>query len=337
MKKILILLIFLLLPFNVKALNIKETKIIGSSIVKAGSQVDMNVHIDFKGFDDEENKLGIWVINYEVEFDENDIIIEKINGGTWNSTLYKENNKYYIQSIINRENENLCFNDMFYCNSYLESITFFVKTNEEKNIDIKIKDITIGLIDTSIEKDKYSEEDLNIIKSVNEAVKTITIKKTDMAIKEVTMAYETIKPELEEIIIEDEKSNNNYIKNIYIKDYELNFDKEKETYELEILDTINSLDIDVLLEDKDADYRIKGANNIEKNNNKILIEVTATNGETRIYTINIKKLVTKVVKQKNKFIIPGIICGGVILIVIIILLIRNYLYDKKLDKALEEM
>ena len=157
MKKILILLVFLLLPFNVKALNIKETKIIGSSIVKAGSQVDMNVHIDFKGFDDEENKLGIWVINYEVEFDENDIIIEKINGGTWNSTLYKENNKYYIQSIINRENENLCFNDMFYCNSYLESITFFVKTNEEKNIDIKIKDITIGLIDTSIEKDKYSD------------------------------------------------------------------------------------------------------------------------------------------------------------------------------------
>ena len=113
--------------------------------------------------------------------------------------------------------------------------------------------------------------------------------------------------------------------------------REKETYELEILDTINSLDIDVLLEDKDADYRIKGANNIEKNNNKILIEVTATNGETRIYTINIKKLVTKVVKEKNKFIIPGIICGGIILIVIIILLIRNYLYDKKLDKALEEM
>ena len=337
MKKIILLIIMLILPFNVKALNIKETKIIGSSIATAGTQLNMNVHIDFKGFDNEENKLGIWVINYEVEFDENDIIIEKIKGGLWDSVLYKENNKYYVQSIINHDNKNLCFNNMLYCNNYLEEITFFIKTNEEKNIDIKIKDITIGLIDTSINKDKYLEEDLNIIKSVNEAVKTVTIKKANMAIKEVVMNYELNKPELGEIILEEETSNNNYIKNIYIKDHKINFDKDTETYELEIVDTINSLDIDVLLEDEKAEYKIKGANNIKNNNNKILIEVTATNGETRVYTINIKKLVTEVVKKKNKFIVPGIICGGIVLIIVIILMIRSYLYDKKLDKALEEM
>ena len=337
MKKIILLIIMLILPFNVKALNIKESKIIGSSIATAGTQLNMNVHIDFKGFDDEENKLGIWVINYEVEFDENDIIIEKIKGGLWDSVLYKENNKYYVQSIINHDNKNLCFNNMLYCNNYLEEITFFIKTNEEKNIDIKIKDITIGLIDTSINKDKYLEEDLNIIKSVNEAVKTVTIKKANMAIKEVVMNYELNKPELGEIILEEETSNNNYIKNIYIKDHKINFDKDTETYELEIVDTINSLDIDVLLEDEKAEYKIKGANNIKNNNNKILIEVTATNGETRVYTINIKKLVTEVVKKKIKFIVPGIICGGIVLIIVIILMIRSYLYDKKLDKALEEM
>ena len=338
MKKWILLFLMLILPFKVDALSIKESRLIGSSIVTAGTNVNMNFHIDFKGFDDEENTLGIWVINYELEFDEKDIIIQDIKSQSWDSVLYKENNKYYIQSIIKKENKNLCFNNMLYCNNYLEEITFFVKTNDEKNIDIKIKDITIGLIDTSVKKDKYLEEDLNIIKSTNDLAKTITIKKTNIAIKEVTMEYKDFKPELGEILVEEEeKSDNNYIKSLYIKDYMLNFDKEKENYDIEISDDVNSLDIDVLLEDDNAEYKIKGANNIKNNRNKIQIEVVAPNGDVRLYTINVKKLVTKVVKEKNKFIIPSIIVGGIILIVIIILMIRSYLYDKKLDKALDEM
>ena len=105
MKKIILLIIMLILPFNVKALNIKESKIIGSSIATAGTQLNMNVHIDFKGFDNEENKLGIWVINYEVEFDENDIIIEKIKGGL---CRWKRNSKKKCHSERSEESE--CIN-----------------------------------------------------------------------------------------------------------------------------------------------------------------------------------------------------------------------------------
>ena len=166
MKK-LILLLLLLLPINIKALNISESKIIGNSMATAGTNIDLNIHINLQGFDDEENTLGIWTINYELEFNENDLVIEKIGNSEWDSVLYKENNKYYVQSVVNKEKmKNLCFNN-FYCGNYLETITFFIKTNEEKNVDVKLKDITIGLLDTSVDKDKYTIDDLNLIKSVN--------------------------------------------------------------------------------------------------------------------------------------------------------------------------
>ena len=78
----------------------------------AGTSIDLNVHINLQGFDDEENKLGIWTINYELEFNENDIIVEKLGNSEWKSVLYKENNKYYVQSVVDKEKMNsLCFNN----------------------------------------------------------------------------------------------------------------------------------------------------------------------------------------------------------------------------------
>ena len=339
MKKLILLLLLLLLPINIKALNISESKIIGNSMATAGTNIDLNIHINLQGFDDEENTLGIWTINYELEFNENDLVIEKIGNSEWDSVLYKENNKYYVQSVVNKEKmKNQCFNN-FYCGNYLETITFFIKTNEEKNIDVKLKDITIGLLDTSVDKDKYTIDDLNLIKSVNEKLKTISTKKTNMAIKEVKMNYENAKPMVEEISIEQiEESDNNFIKNLYIKDYSIEFDKNTNSYDLEVGEDVNSLDINILLEDENADYKISGANNLKNNNNRVLIEVIATNGEARIYTINVKKIVADIKAEKNnKFIIP--IIGGLLLIIIIGIIagVRSYLYDRKLDKALEEM
>jgi hypothetical protein len=160
-----------------------------------------------------------------------------------------------------------------------------------------------------------------------------------MAIKEVKMNYENAKPMVEEITIEQiEESDNNFIKNLYIKDYSIEFDKNTNSYDLEVGEDVNSLDINILLEDENADYKIRGANNLKNNNNRVLIEVIATNGEARIYTINVKKIVADIKAEKNnKFIIP--IIGGLLLIIIIGIIagVKSYLYDRKLDKALEEM
>ena len=83
MKKLILLLLLFLLPINIKALNISESKIIGNSMATAGTNIDLNIHINLQGFDDEENTLGIWTINYELEFNENDLVIEKIGNSEW--------------------------------------------------------------------------------------------------------------------------------------------------------------------------------------------------------------------------------------------------------------
>lgn len=81
-------------------------------------------------------------------------------------------------------------------------------------------------------------------------------------------------------------SSNNYLSNIIIKGYAINFDKNTLDYNLKITNE-EKLDIEVLLEDTKSTYSIQGNDNL-KNNSVIKIKVIAEDGTTKIYQINIK-------------------------------------------------
>lgn len=77
------------------------------------------------------------------------------------------------------------------------------------------------------------------------------------------------------------------IKDIIIKGYELNYQKDKYDYDLPIKSD-NKLDIKVILNDPNSTYKIEGNKNL-KNNSIITITVTSEAKTTKEYKINILK------------------------------------------------
>lgn len=85
-------------------------------------------------------------------------------------------------------------------------------------------------------------------------------------------------------------SDNNYLKELSIKGYEMTtkFKKENLTYFIKLEEDVNSLNITAKAEHSEAKVCVYGNTNI-KNGSKILISVTAENGSVRTYRIYVSK------------------------------------------------
>ena len=81
-------------------------------------------------------------------------------------------------------------------------------------------------------------------------------------------------------------SNNNYLKKLKVKGIDLNthFNKENTTYFVNVTNT-SSLNITATTEDTSAKVVVTGNDDIKEGTNKILIAVTAENGDVRYYRI----------------------------------------------------
>lgn len=81
-------------------------------------------------------------------------------------------------------------------------------------------------------------------------------------------------------------SSNNYLAKLEIEGINLNtsFNKENGTYFIDINNT-NTINITAIAEDSEARVYITGNDNMQNGNNKILISVTAENGEVRYYRV----------------------------------------------------
>lgn len=83
-------------------------------------------------------------------------------------------------------------------------------------------------------------------------------------------------------------SGNNYLSNLEISGYSLNkaFSKDNNTYFVNISDTsVDFIDISVSCEDDEASVCIYGNEDLKSGLNKILINVTAENGNVRTYRV----------------------------------------------------
>lgn len=84
------------------------------------------------------------------------------------------------------------------------------------------------------------------------------------------------------------KSANNYLENIIINNGELkpNFDKNNNSYSITVPNDVESLDLKLIAEDKNATINIIGNDNFKTGMNVVTIEVRAEDGSIRVYTIN---------------------------------------------------
>lgn len=149
-----------------------------------------------------------------------------------------------------------------------------------------------------------------------------------------------------EVIKEQEKSNNNYLKSLEVVDYDIEFNKDINEYSLNVDNDIDIVVINALVEDEKATIDGIGPKELEVGLNTYKISVTAENGEVREYTI----IITRAEKQEenqevsndlidNKESIPQnnskkiILVIGFGIITLEILLVLLMIKKKKLKKA----
>ena len=86
-------------------------------------------------------------------------------------------------------------------------------------------------------------------------------------------------------------SDNNYLSKLSVKGHTFNreFSKENTTYFITVENDVKKLNITATAQDDDAKVCIYGNDNLKEGTNKILITVTAENGNVRNYRIYVTK------------------------------------------------
>ena len=199
-------------------------------------------------------------------------------------------------------------------NSYLKELTLkgtdFIFSRDVETYNLKInKDITNIEITAKPESEKATvkienNENIDIDKPI-----LITVKAED----DTSRVYRII------LSYADEKDNNTSLSKIEIQGYNIEFKPDVTEYVLKINKSDKTLDMIVETESDLSTYEIKNNTNL-KNKSKVVITVTAENGDTKDYTITIKK--------SSNF--------GLILIILILLGICGYVIYKLVTKMPEQ-
>ena len=140
---------------------------------------------------------------------------------------------------------------------------------------------------------------------------------------------------------DEEKKYDYYLKELTIEGYKLDFNAHQFIYSIEVPIEVKELKVNAVPSSSKAKVEITGADNLEENN-KLIINVTAENGEEQKYIVNIKRIEEEK-KEKGSFfeitddqkkialIFAGVI-AGLGLIIYIIIRIRDRKIEKGMDK-----
>ena len=370
---LILLLIGLIFPINVNAVNLSSSRIGKDMTVKTGDTFTIPLYLSFTGVSPKDpNSFGIGGVVFDLEYDDSVLKIIEVNASGFNSELVEENGEYAITSAISGEDllSNSCMDNILYCGEYGVSITFYVKDTDKESATIKINEAAIiGWQLTNGQRDSYLEKDMQTYTSKVNKMTTITIKKETIKNEEPTTITKTTTEDKKESTItnaidkkieqndnnidtniDNTKSNNNYLSKLEIDDYPIDFYKRTNEYNIEVNKGLNKLLVTAELEDKSALLEIIGADNIKANNNQVKVVVTAENGSKNTYTINVsyeddikKKSLSdiNIIKKIKDFFLDNkmyIFIGmGVILLIIIVGIVINKISDNKLGDKFDNL
>ena len=363
LKFIILLFILIVCPIIIKAstTSISSVSVVGTDSAKVGSEFSQGFKVVFSDlYKGSTETLGIWLVKYEIDYNEDDFIIKSISSGgnTWSSVVYKEGGKTYVLSqFANDPYHNACVDGVLYCAEYYSSITFYVKDTNNKTSKITMKDVEVGAFQVSGSLNpEYDVNDMIELDSSSTASNTIKITKPEnVKVEEPKSIINNSKPSVKKPVTTSNNSSknsisdNNNLKTLEIEGYSIDFSKDKKKYTVKVKEDVNSLKINAKAEDKKATVKISGNKDLNANDNKVLIKVTAENGKTKTYTINIKRVKKIIINdiekniEKKRFKITknhikygGIIIGALLILIIVIRLIIK-IKDRKVDKMFDSM
>jgi len=366
MKKILFILL-MLITFNVKALDYVST-LTGSNVINAKTESYIPGRSNTSLFINISNLENIGYLELYVKYDKNLVGLSNCNLFNYaGSGCYITSNKeVYLHYKYSDGYEKYFKKYNFFTVIFMpkdETPVSGTTTVEVYFKDAKDRDGNPISISSSSKVYTFSKGGMYITPPKVEEEKTDEIKEEEKTESIQNKKEESNTEKTNDKIIKNKKnpeqletsaektSDNNFIKSLKIKNYEIDFNKEQLKYELYINNNENNLDIDIELEDKNAKYEIIGSEDLKSNNYKVLINVVAQNNDKRVYEIDIKLKevldndldVQNQESQKNKLNINKnyIIIGGIIAFLLIITMIIAKIIvsrkDKKMFKSLDDL
>lgn len=359
MKKIVLLIISILIiiPFRAKAASIENVTAYAPSYeINVGEKFGVSYTAKFDISNKENfNTAGIFMVLYELEFDDNILEPLNINSSGFDNYLYQEDGKYYVLSIVNESNKTKCSDNFLSCSNYKSELTFQPLKAESATTTVKMTSISAILFKVDETGESYTEENMIEVEYNTPLIKTINLNVSDVTSSKKSQLVTENKPEITENLISDSfknsekenytdlsKSSNNLLTSLTIKDYDINFSQDRYTYKLYVPNDVNTLQVNAEPADEKATYTITGADDLKENNDHIKIVVKAENGEEITYTIIIERNKEKISKDPiatsitNKLNRVAIIATATIMIIIIICIYVNISNKRKLNELLEK-
>lgn len=197
-------------------------------------------------------------------------------------------------------------------NFYKEQLTYEIVIDKSVNkVDVEYE--------TESDKAVANVRNNDPISIINPIIITVTAE--DGSIKDYTinLTYKAL-------------SNNINVKNLTIENYDIDFDNNKQNYDVVVNQDTKSLNFNIELEDENAKYEIQDNNDLV-NGSVIKIRVIAENLTETTYNFNIIKETTTLPKKKNNFftiLLIFLVLG--IIGVVVFKFIRNILPAKADEK-----
>lgn len=174
-------------------------------------------------------------------------------------------------------------------NNNLENIEEIPRENQQPTIQNEVKEVQIEITIVEKQEDEKEIENLKDNQNLNGQNKTEGFSQMENNVQP-SVKYNTINLSNTETVVYN-GSRNNYLETLSITNHEINteFSKENTTYFLTVSNDITSIKITATKEDSSSKVCIYGNDDLKVGTNKVLISVTAENGDVRNYRIFVNR------------------------------------------------
>ncbi len=313
MKKLIIsllLVVSLVIPFKVEAVEIEKVTLTAPKSARAGTTFDVVVKARLG--DIKSNTQGLFALMYEIDFDDQVLELVNVDAESFDNEAFYTEKYFQIMSSVIPVKYDKCNDNFLFCsNIYKATLTFYVKSVDYDSSKIRLLNMNAAsfLVDSNLNynmnnliytsKNLNKKVDVKIVKDKNivdvapkegivlENTKSITDEFIQSVKNRNSQDYSY--KEKDNVIDDVLDSNMFYITDIYIDKYSINFDRENYKYNLVLPDDVNQLDIKVTSNSSKIKYNISGANDLKSNNDSV--SITVNNGTS--YVINIERGLVK--------------------------------------------
>lgn len=350
MKKVLLIVIsFFLLVLNVNAAGVDKVEVYGAEEKRVGEEGVLNFNIYFSELEKHSTK-GIFAIATVISTNDDAIKITGMDSSNFDSVVGydKDTKMYYIVSevIPGASYGDYCAGGKLFCSDFKSRIKYVVKDTSVTNASIEIVAVQIYMLDMQEDRE-YTLDDAEILEGAVQKKHTIKIK------KESSQKTDTNKKTNTNISTTPSKSENKFLKSLEVEGYPIEFDRQKMDYTITVDDEVNKLNIKAVPEDKNATYKVIGADDLIASKNIVRVEVTAQDKTKQTYYIRIKYAekenkpeqssdINMEKEEKEKATQPNLlkwigIGVGVFVLLVIVIFVISKIKDRAIDKKLDSL